>query len=86
MNIYETLRFIKLDNKTQIATQKKCEYVLSLLANSGAESHNGDMTWDSNEMCLQGLNLSSTEESAYHHDSALLQPSMNTEEIYSPRK
>ncbi len=40
-------------------------------------------------MCLQGLYLSSTEESAYHHDSALLQPAMNTEEnqeIYSPRK
>ncbi len=40
----------------------------------------------SNKMCLQGLNLSSTEESAYHHVSALLQPAMNTEEIYSPRK
>ncbi len=43
---------------------------------------------DSNEMSFQGLNLSSesTQESAYHHDSALLQPAMNTEEICSPRK
>ncbi len=41
---------------------------------------------DSIEMCLQGLNLSSTEESAYHHDSALLLPAMNTEGIYYTRK
>ncbi len=26
-------------------SQKTCENVLSLLANYGAESHNGDMTW-----------------------------------------
>ena len=30
-----------------------------------------------NEMCLQGLNLSSTQKLALHHDSALLQPAMN---------
>ena len=32
---------------------------------------------DINEMCLQGLNLSSTQKLALHHDSALLQPAMN---------
>ncbi len=28
-------------------------------------------------MCLQGLNLSSTQNSAFHHDLALLQQAMN---------
>jgi hypothetical protein len=32
---------------------------------------------NSNEMCLQGLNLSSTQNSAFHHDLALLQQAMN---------
>ncbi len=32
---------------------------------------------DINEMCLQGLNLSSTQKSAFHHELALLQPAMN---------
>ena len=32
---------------------------------------------NSNEMCLQGLNLSSTQKSAFHHDLALLQQAMN---------
>ncbi len=32
---------------------------------------------NSNEMCLQGHNLSSTRNSAFHHDLALLQQAMN---------
>jgi hypothetical protein len=31
---------------------------------------------NSNEMCLQGLNLSSTQNSAFHHDLALLQQAL----------
>jgi hypothetical protein len=56
----------------------------SLLANSGAESRARAATMtrkiglgNSNEMCLQGLNLSSTQNSAFHHDLALLQQAMN---------
>jgi hypothetical protein len=32
---------------------------------------------NSDEMCLQGLNLSSTQNSAFHHDLLLLQQAMN---------
>ena len=37
-------------------------------------------------MCLQGLNLSSTQELAFHHDWSLLQPAMNAVGVCSPRK
>jgi hypothetical protein len=40
----------------------------------------------SNEMCLQGLNLSSTRNSAFHHDLALLQQAMNAVGVCLPRK
>jgi hypothetical protein len=32
---------------------------------------------NSNEMCLQGLNLSSNQNSAFHHDLALLQQGLS---------
>ena len=38
---------------------------------------------DINETWLQGLNLSSTEDSAFHHDSTLLQLAMNAVGVYS---
>jgi hypothetical protein len=41
---------------------------------------------NSNEMCLQGLNLSSTQNSAFHHDLALLQQAMNAVGVCSPQK
>ncbi len=41
---------------------------------------------NSNEMCLQGLNLSSTQNSAFHHDLALLQQAMNAVWVCSPQK
>ena len=37
-------------------------------------------------MCLQGLNLSPTQELVSHHDWALLQPAMNVVGVCSPRK
>ena len=49
----------------------------ALRAISDAEFRIEDMAWVHNEMRLQGLNLSSTQESASHHGSALLQPAMN---------
>jgi hypothetical protein len=41
---------------------------------------------NSNEMCFQGLNLSSTQNSAFHHDLALLQKAMNVVGVCSPQK
>jgi hypothetical protein len=41
---------------------------------------------NSNEMCLQGLNLSSTQNSAFHHDLVLLQQAMNAVGVCSPQK
>ncbi len=41
---------------------------------------------NSNEMRLQGLNLSSTENSAFHHDLALLQQAMNAVGVCPPQK
>ena len=42
--------------------------------------------WVINEMCLQRLNLSSTQDSVSNHDLALLQQAMNAEGICSPRE
>ena len=82
----ESLRFIKLKCKKKKLQHRKhvrmcCRCSPTLVLSPALEIWLGV----SNEMCLQGLNLSSTEESACHHDSALLQPTMNTEGIYSPR-
>ncbi len=41
---------------------------------------------NSNEMCLQGLNLSSTRNSAFHHDLAWLQQAMNAVGVCFPQK
>ena len=41
--------------------------------------------WVINEMCLQRLNLSSTQDSVSNHDLALLQQAMNAEGICAPR-
>ncbi len=41
---------------------------------------------NSNEMFLPGLTLSSTQNSAFHHDLALLQQAMNAVEVCSPQK
>jgi hypothetical protein len=41
---------------------------------------------NSNEMCLQGLNISSNQNSAFHHDLALLQQAMNAVGVCSPQK
>jgi hypothetical protein len=41
---------------------------------------------NSNEMCLQVLNLPSTQNSAFHHDLALLQQAMNAVGVCSPQK
>jgi hypothetical protein len=41
---------------------------------------------NSNETCLQGLNLSSTQNSAFHHDLAWLQQAMNAVGVCSPQK
>ncbi len=41
---------------------------------------------NSNEMCLQGLNLSSNQNSAFHHDLALLQQAMNAAGVCPPQK
>jgi hypothetical protein len=42
--------------------------------------------WNFNEMCLKGLNLSSTRNSAFHHDLVLLQQAMNAVGVCSPQK
>ena len=68
---------VELQKKKKNVKQKTCWNRVLLLANSGAEFHIEDVTCRHNEMCLQGLNLSSTQISALHHDSALLQPAMN---------
>jgi hypothetical protein len=41
---------------------------------------------NSDEMCLQGLNLSSTQNPASHHDLALLQQAMNAVGVCSQQK
>jgi hypothetical protein len=41
---------------------------------------------NSNDMCLQGLNLSSTQNSAFHHDLVLLQQAMNAVLVCSLQK
>ncbi len=42
--------------------------------------------WVINEMCLQRLNLSSTQESVLNRDFALLRQAMNADGICSPRE
>jgi hypothetical protein len=65
-------------SKTKIAAQKKCwDIMLSLLPS--LLSSIKIWRWDTNEMCLQGPNLSSTQVSEFNHDYAtwMLQPVMN---------
>jgi hypothetical protein len=47
---------------------------LPLPANSGAEFHIEDMNWE--QLCSQGLDLLSLQESAFNHDLRLLQKVM----------
>jgi hypothetical protein len=56
-------------NRSLVARQQRPTLVLSPKMKIGLGN--------SNEMCLQGLNLSSTQNSALHHDFALLQQAMN---------
>ncbi len=89
MERFKTLLFMKLNcKKKELQHRKHVRMCCCCLPTPGLvlTPALGIRLGESNEMCLQGLNLSSTEESAYHHDSALLQPAMNTEEISSPRK
>jgi hypothetical protein len=44
------------------------------------------MAWGYYEVCLQGLNLSSTQDSVFNHDLALLQQAMNAMGICSRRE
>jgi hypothetical protein len=41
---------------------------------------------NSNEMCLQGLDLSSNQNLAFYHDLALMQQAMNAAGVCSPQK
>ncbi len=57
--------------------KKTCWSVLSLLADSGGDFRNEDMTGGTKEIYLQGLNLSSAQVAVFNPDLALLQPVMN---------
>jgi len=70
----------KLQSTKHVGTGCCCSPTLAL--SSTLKMGLGDI----NEMCLQGLNLSSTQKLALHHDSALLQPAMNAVGLCSPIK
>jgi hypothetical protein len=85
------IEIMKSNCKNKFTTRKTCWFAVWLFANSGADSHNEDYfqkIWlgNSYEMCLQGRNLSSTRNSAIHHDLALLQQAMNAVGVCSPQK
>ena len=72
--------------KKNIADQKTCWSAccsaLTLVQGSAMEI----WLWVINEMCLQGLNLSSTKDTVFNHELALLQQAMNAKGICSPRE
>jgi hypothetical protein len=80
------IAIIKSNSKKKFTTEKHVEsqfgcpptLVLSPTMKTGLGN--------SNEICLQGLNLSSTQNSAFHHDLALLQQAMNAVGVCSPQK
>ncbi len=79
----------KSNCKKEFTTRKTWWIAVSswLLANSGPESHNEEsmirLGNSNDKMCLQDLNLSTTQSSAFHHDLAFLQQAMNAVRVCS---
>jgi hypothetical protein len=71
--------------KKKIASQKTCWRVLLLLANSDA-GFRQDSLGVINEMCLQGFNLSSSQDSVLHYEMALLLHAMNAVGVRDPHE